>query len=952
MAKRKQKTRQQNITQQAERLTKSAAQAFNGGDIHGFHSHLITLRRILANQPDRLKQAETEIALAITDEGTPLEDRVAAFEGVVGVHPRHPYALVQTALALVESNQYQAALKKCKQALKIAPKDEYNLTAYHLALVAYAGHLGEYKQAIDIYEKALQIDPTNCEALMLCGAVFMEIGEFETAIEKFKQAEKLGFKDPMFLTVYGKALVEINDYESAIEKLELSIHADPDNLENIEYFGSVLAQYCMGLIIVGIKTIPFDKFERALEIAPDNVVLLLAYGIVLAHTGKTATIEIFEKALTLKPNDSNILRQYGVALTYIDNHEGALKKFTSLLDINPNDVQTIYVYAHTLIKLKQEDKAITTFQQALQRNPSNQELLNGYALILGLLNRFEDAVNQYEEVIEKYPNNFYALHFCGFMRLYFKNFDDAITCFERALNIKPNNRATLSLYGIALMHKGQYEKAVQQFEKLLYIRPNSSLLPTFSKNFDLSSLLEYNPDLNANTFFSYIDGLEKVGRYNDAMLNLQVLGNQIQDYKQNDAIILFICLTLGRLHYLNKDKQQGNHYFNLAIENSDNDDAIRLNAAKNILSIEPYSEEGVAILEEVIETSPHYEETRRWLALHTAGKKYFQLFNPPNPTATPSTDEVTISDTNMLNRTIYHNIANEVALLKEIVYDLNSDMPDNAITNEIMTNINQILAGIKQRREAEKTKVQVIPAHDYDRIMATIAETAHDISDFVNNELAIIEEDVRVALETVAKTDTLKVSKTFRVLNATYQANLADLLKQIKFTQAALNDLKTINEGLKLTYQRFSVPVLFEKWLDTPTIANASITVEVKNQDSIFDGDPEKLKSFLNELVENSLKHNPDKPDLQIHMTAEDIDLPKGKQLRLTYQDNGQGIPSKNKRWVFLPLKTTSAEGSGLGLFSIKRTLNAMHGTIEETGTNGNGAQFEITLPYLNGDAP
>ncbi len=45
-----------------------------------------------------------------------------------------------------------------------------------------------------------------------------------------------------------------------------------------------------------------------------------------------------------------------------------------------------------------------------------------------------------------------------------------------------------------------------------------------------------------------------------------------------------------------------------------------------------------------------------------------------------------------------------------------------------------------------------------------------------------------------------------------------------------------------------------------------------------------------------------------------------------------------------MPLITTTQEGTGLGLFMIKRTLEKMHGAITETGKQG--AFFQIRIPY------
>lgn len=64
--------------------------------------------------------------------------------------------------------------------------------------------------------------------------------------------------------------------------------------------------------------------------------------------------------------------------------------------------------------------------------------------------------------------------------------------------------------------------------------------------------------------------------------------------------------------------------------------------------------------------------------------------------------------------------------------------------------------------------------------------------------------------------------------------------------------------------------------------------------------------------------------------------------------DNGKGIPPDKKDWIFLPLKTTSDIGSGLGLFMIKRTLEKMNGYIA-VDPNAEGATFEIVIPYFQG---
>ena len=67
-----------------------------------------------------------------------------------------------------------------------------------------------------------------------------------------------------------------------------------------------------------------------------------------------------------------------------------------------------------------------------------------------------------------------------------------------------------------------------------------------------------------------------------------------------------------------------------------------------------------------------------------------------------------------------------------------------------------------------------------------------------------------------------------------------------------------------------------------------------------------------------------------------------GNFLQIMLFDDGKGIPKEKKNWIFLPLNTTSKQGSGLGLFIIKKTLEEMDGFIWENGVQG--VRFNIFI--------
>lgn len=61
--------------------------------------------------------------------------------------------------------------------------------------------------------------------------------------------------------------------------------------------------------------------------------------------------------------------------------------------------------------------------------------------------------------------------------------------------------------------------------------------------------------------------------------------------------------------------------------------------------------------------------------------------------------------------------------------------------------------------------------------------------------------------------------------------------------------------------------------------------------------------------------------------------------------DTGPGIGAGNLERVFQPYYTTKAGGSGLGLPTARRLVEAHHGSIEVHSENGRGTDFVVTFP-------
>jgi two-component system NtrC family sensor kinase len=67
--------------------------------------------------------------------------------------------------------------------------------------------------------------------------------------------------------------------------------------------------------------------------------------------------------------------------------------------------------------------------------------------------------------------------------------------------------------------------------------------------------------------------------------------------------------------------------------------------------------------------------------------------------------------------------------------------------------------------------------------------------------------------------------------------------------------------------------------------------------------------------------------------------------LEVSFKDTGVGIPKENMEKLFLPLFTTKAKGTGMGLSVCKKLVDMHGGTIKVESEIGKGTTVTVKLP-------
>jgi signal transduction histidine kinase len=121
--------------------------------------------------------------------------------------------------------------------------------------------------------------------------------------------------------------------------------------------------------------------------------------------------------------------------------------------------------------------------------------------------------------------------------------------------------------------------------------------------------------------------------------------------------------------------------------------------------------------------------------------------------------------------------------------------------------------------------------------------------------------------------------------------------------------------------------------------------------DTVFDrsvspvqGDRNRLKQLLLNLLTNAVKYNVKDGNVHVELNKE------GNDLFLSVQDTGRGIPAESLPHIFerfyrVPDQESQVSGTGLGLVIAQRIAHNHQGQIEVESEVGKGSTFTLRLP-------
>jgi tetratricopeptide (TPR) repeat protein len=342
----------------------------------------------------------------------------------------------------------------------------------------------DYKQAVAAYQRAVDLDKDNLDAVRGLAQNLLNDNQPEAALEQYKQIVDADPHDVQSYMRMAEIYRRTGHFDQALEALNKAEADVQDSLE-VPYNKAVIYQ-AQGKFDDAIQLLQqlLQKGEK-----PDNAytpaertnraIFLERLGAIYRDSGKTQpAVDTFRRMLTL--GDDNVARAYQQIIdTYREAKQWpqATAVAAEAVAQLPSDRGLKLVYAGQLADMGQADKGLELAKGLLKGSSSDREVYIALAQIYSRLRRWpeaEEAIAKAEQMSTRTEDRDYAVFIAGSIYERQKKYEQAEELFRRALAADPNNAMVLNYLGYMLADRGvRLDEALGYIKKAVQLDPQN-----------------------------------------------------------------------------------------------------------------------------------------------------------------------------------------------------------------------------------------------------------------------------------------------------------------------------------------------------------------------------------------------------------------------------------------------------------------------------------------------
>jgi superkiller protein 3 len=387
------------------------------------------------------------------------------FEAIRQQAPQDIEAYIGIGRCKLSSGDLRGAEKAFKKALELDPNGiaasqglDSVLAAEYMDLFSDAERLtsqGAYGASELIYEKILDKNPSNEQALFFLAHVRSRQKKYELAIDDFKKVLQLNPENSDALVGLAYTLAWSGKYTEAHEQFEKAVTVDPSRID---------VQKGLAFIALWLKRVPdaIERFQKLGRDFPDDPDIEVGLGQSLLSKGDFKGAErSFKRALELDSTRRDATD--GIDAIFIMELEAEMAE----------ELEELYEEAKQRVREGDHAGAEKIYDEMLSRSPKSDAVRISRAYVRSWQGDYKRAEQDFEAVLKKRPESVSAFTGLGYNLAWAGNYEDAKIRFQQALAINPNLFEARKGLADANLWQGNMKEAVALLESLIKDFPDN-----------------------------------------------------------------------------------------------------------------------------------------------------------------------------------------------------------------------------------------------------------------------------------------------------------------------------------------------------------------------------------------------------------------------------------------------------------------------------------------------
>ncbi len=420
-------------------------------------------------EPDS-EEAITTLAYLYNEEG----DSAHAVQVLSSIPDASRSAKLYSALGYTyeQQKQYKNAIEAYRHAVEL---DRDNLDAIR-GLAQNLMNDGQTDAALEQYKVIADANPEDAQTYLRMAEIYRKDGKFDLALENLKKAESMvqdSIEVPYNIAAVYQAQGRFDDAIQVLQELLKKTEKADNGYTQGEKNNRAVFLERLGTIYRdnGNDQSAIETFRKMLPLGDENAER--GYQQIIdtyreAKQWQQAT-DVAKEASTKLPKSRGLKMVYAAQLADMGQPDAGLDQVKSLLKGTPDDREVYITLSQMYSRMKRWPEAEAALDKAEQFSSKDEDKEYIWFLRASGYERqkkYDEAEATFRKVIQSDPQNATALNYLGYMLAdRGMKLDEALTLIKKAVDLDPANGAYLDSLGWAYFKQGKYDQAEENLIK-------------------------------------------------------------------------------------------------------------------------------------------------------------------------------------------------------------------------------------------------------------------------------------------------------------------------------------------------------------------------------------------------------------------------------------------------------------------------------------------------------